>query len=121
MNALVAEDYDDLRHLLSKMLSEFGYTVQTASNGKQALEILETSQKHYSLLLTDFNMPVMNGFELIDAALKKNIPIDRIVVLSAVDSNEKIVSEFTQNHPHIKFVSKGSLTPSNLESILGDF
>jgi PAS domain S-box-containing protein len=66
---LVVEDNDQLRRVLVRQLSELGYTVQEASNGNGAIEVLRSAQR-YDLLITDVIMPGgVNGWELARVAL----------------------------------------------------
>lgn len=59
---LVAEDNETNQAVIRQMLGRMGFACEIAENGKVALEMLDTPG--YGLLLTDFNMPVMDGFEL---------------------------------------------------------
>jgi PAS domain S-box-containing protein len=58
---LIADDREDNRQLLVKMLSPLGFAVQQASNGIEAVEMWENWQPH--LILMDVRMPVMDGYE----------------------------------------------------------
>ena len=58
---LVVEDTDDLREVYRHVLSEAGYRVLGATNGKEALRILESSGEEPCLMLLDMMMPVMDG------------------------------------------------------------
>jgi len=58
---LVAEDNGTNQIVIAKMVSRIGFACKVADNGKIALAMLE--RPGYELLLTDFNMPEMNGFE----------------------------------------------------------
>ncbi len=60
--ALIVEDHVANQNLLKSQLQYLGCDADIAENGQQALEMLE--KKHYPLILSDFNMPVMNGMEL---------------------------------------------------------
>ena len=60
---LVVEDEYGNAEILQLLLEAEGYRVATASNGKQALELLENGERP-ALILSDFMMPVMNGGEL---------------------------------------------------------
>lgn len=63
---LIVEDEEFIRENL-KMLLEFeGYPVFTANNGKEGLKALRAMQ-HPCLVLLDLLMPVMNGFEFLEA------------------------------------------------------
>jgi CheY-like chemotaxis protein len=59
---LLVEDNDDVREMMAVTLELEGHTVETAANGREALEKLRTGVKP-SLILMDLMMPVMNGWE----------------------------------------------------------
>src|SRR5438445_132201 len=61
---LVAEDDPAVRTLASDMLREHGYTVLTAADGDEALQLAERHGARIHLLLTDVMMPRMNGLQL---------------------------------------------------------
>ncbi len=65
VKALVVDDSKAIRMLLNKTLSQLGYQVQEAANGKEALEIMEAGNSGVKLVLADWNMPEMNGLELL--------------------------------------------------------
>jgi CheY-like chemotaxis protein len=60
---LVVDDQSSVRSFVGRVLSDAGYTTTTASNGPEALEIIETSGP-INLLVTDLVMPEMRGDEL---------------------------------------------------------
>ncbi|MFN3659696.1 MAG: SpoIIE family protein phosphatase [Brevinematales bacterium] len=89
-NILVVDDSPVIRTLIKKCLTDEGYTnVDIAENGKDALE--KCDQKTYDLILTDFDMPEMNGEELVNALRNRYQDNIVIVVLSAQASKQKIV------------------------------
>jgi CheY-like chemotaxis protein len=59
---LVVEDHADLREMLTVLLESEGFQVQTASNGKEALDSLKQGERP-SVILLDLMMPVMSGDE----------------------------------------------------------
>ncbi len=59
---LIAEDNEPNRYLLKTMVTTLGYDADEASNGEQAWQYW--SRGNYCLVLTDINMPLLNGFEL---------------------------------------------------------
>jgi len=61
---LLVEDEELVRNLSSQILKECGYTVIEARNGLEALELCETGDCKFDLLLTDVVMPRMGGREL---------------------------------------------------------
>src|SRR2546421_1566675 len=63
--AMVVDDSRAIRLILAGTLSELGYEVCQAANGKEALVAVEREQGAISLILVDWNMPEMNGLELV--------------------------------------------------------
>ena len=60
---LIVDDKEYIKKFLSDFFSLNGHEVITASNGKEALDILKDG--YCSLLITDLNMPEMDGIELV--------------------------------------------------------
>lgn len=69
MHALVIDDSRAMRKVLSKILGDLGFTVVEASNGQEALDRMQAEA--VDLALIDWNMPVMNGFEFLQAVRAK--------------------------------------------------
>ena len=69
---LVVEDSVATRHLLQRLLSALNYQVTLARDGQEGLEILEQRQGQIDLVITDIEMPRMNGFELLEN-LRKDV------------------------------------------------
>lgn len=65
---LIIDDEENLRHMLSVMLTRQGYLVDTAANGALGLERLESTM--YDFVLCDIRMPEMDGKALLAKALK---------------------------------------------------
>jgi two-component system chemotaxis response regulator CheY len=89
MKILVVDDDKTTRKILSLYLKGKGYEVVTAENGLDALEKMGT--ENINLVLTDMNMPFMDGIEL-TKTLKadpnwQNIPI--LMVTTEADEEEK--------------------------------
>lgn len=69
--ALVIDDSRAIRMILGKMLVEIGFEVREASNGQEAVDTLKASGP-VQLALVDWNMPVMNGLEFVQAVRADN-------------------------------------------------
>lgn len=78
---LLVEDNAEVRSLLSTILSDSGYQVQTAENGARALDLYTEQQAGFDLVVSDVVMPVMNGMELYRQLQKAN-PQARVVLMS---------------------------------------
>ena len=66
---LVIDDEETMRHMLSKVLGKTGYIVETASNGYEALEMIQNSD--FEFILCDIKMPNMSGMDFLKAARDK--------------------------------------------------
>lgn len=67
---LVAEDDEAVRAFLEKAFELDGHEVRTAEDGAMALEVLTEEQGDFDLLLTDIQMPVMDGIALALSAVR---------------------------------------------------
>jgi CheY-like chemotaxis protein len=63
--ALVVDDSMLIRHTVCRFLEERGFAVESATNGKEALDTLK--RVHPDIIITDMQMPKMSGSELITA------------------------------------------------------
>jgi CheY-like chemotaxis protein len=90
--ALVVDDSMLIRHTVCRFLEERGFSVESASNGEEALETLKRMRP--DIIITDMQMPKMSGGEFITAlknqAATSNIPV--VIVAgrqSGFDESEK--------------------------------
>jgi signal transduction histidine kinase/galactitol-specific phosphotransferase system IIB component len=83
---LVADDNASIRSFVTDTLTPLGYTCLSAANGKEALQLVQTSKETIDLLLTDVVMPLMNGPELA-TLLKKQSPKSKVIFMSGYMSN----------------------------------
>lgn len=87
---LIVDDVENNRVLFSRQLQRQGYEIDTANNGTEALEKLKHTE--YDLILLDFMMPDLNGFEVLsrlkaDETLR-HIPV---IMISANDEIEQVI------------------------------
>ncbi|PSN16638.1 hypothetical protein C7293_01480, partial [filamentous cyanobacterium CCT1] len=89
-NILIVDDNETNRDLLSRQLEHQGYTVAVAANGRQALEMLQSSP--YDLILLDLIMPEMNGYEVL-GHLKQHPTLHAIpvIMISSLDEIDNVV------------------------------
>jgi two-component system, chemotaxis family, chemotaxis protein CheY len=85
--ALVVDDSRAVRMLLSKALRQIGYEVQEAANGREALEMIEDGNSGVELVLADWNMPEMNGLELLKR-LRQNPALSSVAVVMVTTETE---------------------------------
>jgi CheY-like chemotaxis protein len=65
VSALVIDDDTDARELLAEVIERAGYSVVTAADGREALELLRTVRP--SVIFVDLSMPIMDGAEFREA------------------------------------------------------
>lgn len=88
---LVVEDDPVTRQMLKIKLTKAGKKVMTAGDGREALELLEKS--FFPIVITDWEMPGMNGLELCRAVREKNYPsYIYIVLLTSRSEKEDIIA-----------------------------
>jgi DNA-binding NtrC family response regulator len=86
---LVVDDEESQRTALASMIKLWGYAVETAADGQEALEKLATFDAH--VIVTDLNMPRMSGQELLKK-LKEDGDAPPVIVQTAYGSLETSVS-----------------------------
>ena len=70
--ALVVDDSRAMRMILSKTLAESGFEVMQASNGREAIEIMDREGPAIGLVLLDWNMPEVTGIEVVETHRSQN-------------------------------------------------
>ena len=79
------ENLEETQRILEKLTTDNNeLDVQTANNGKQAIE--KAKQENYDLLIVDLVLPEMDGFEVIEMAKEYNKDI-KVIVISALSSD----------------------------------
>jgi DNA-binding NtrC family response regulator len=86
MNILVVDDEPVIRVGLTRTLEGTEFSVDCASNGHSAIEMLQ--QKEYDLIITDLKMPGMSGFEVLATvkALQPDVPVIMITGFATVET-----------------------------------
>lgn len=92
MKVLIVDDSGSARRILRQMLRKLRHETIEAANGKEALALLK-AHSDTGLVLLDWNMPKMNGMELLDALRKKSPSVRKplIMVVSTESEREKIM------------------------------
>ena len=106
---LIIDDEENMRHMLSSMLKKSGYRVYTASNGSDALDMVEETL--YDFILCDLKMPDMSGMEFFEAARDK-LWASTVIMMSAYGSIDTAVEAMKKGA--YDFISK----PFKLDEVL---
>jgi two-component system response regulator AtoC len=77
---LVIDDEDNMRHMLSALLANHGYSVDTAADGMAGLNLMENHA--FDFVLCDIKMPNMNGMAFLEAAATAGHPAT-VIMMSA--------------------------------------
>lgn len=72
LKILLADDEEILREMIQKYFSRHGYEVIAFENGQKTWGFYQEKKSELSALLTDIEMPVMNGLELIENVRRDN-------------------------------------------------
>lgn len=85
---LVVDDSLTTRELLRSVLTSFGFSVETAANGEEAWELL--LHRPFALVVSDINMPVLDGLELTKRIKSMRKPPPVVLVSSLGSSDEQL-------------------------------
>lgn len=121
MRALIVDDSKMVRMILSKLLRELQFEVLEAGDGQEAIERLYHGEQ-VDLMLVDWNMPIMDGFELL-CAVRANVLLSDIKIMMvttessmeqvqkalSAGANEYLMKPFTKDQLHEKFAIMGLL------------
>ena len=86
---LVVDDKDSMRNMLTETLVEEGYRVDSAPDGRRALELVRN--KSYDLVLTDLKMPDVDGLEVL-SGVKESDSDTSVIVMTAYGTIEDAVA-----------------------------
>jgi two-component system chemotaxis response regulator CheY len=96
--------------ILARTLREIGYEVCEAANGREALKVIEAEKTALTLVLTDWNMPEINGLDLLklvrqDPQLSSLVvvmvttetEVDQMAAALEAGANEYVMKPFTKD------------------------
>lgn len=107
---LVAEDEPGVRKLVCEMLTQLGYSVLLAEDGREALRLLEEQRGFVDVILTDVIMPKMGGPELAKC-VRSLSPRTKVIYMSGYPDDTLAV--YGPPHPDTEYIQK-PFTPAAL-------
>jgi len=122
-NILIVDDSFPMRAVIKKVIKASGFDIGEffeASNGKEALHVMDN--QWLDLVLTDYNMPYMNGLELLKAMKRSDTLADIPVVIVTTEGGDQRVEEFLSQGAtaYIKKPFTPEQIKSHLNRILGE-
>lgn len=88
MRVLIVEDDLDLLNLLEEGLTMYGYAVDKASDGGQAIDMAYI--ENYDIIILDINLPKKDGFEVLDEIRKFNQEVNIIMLTARSDIDDRV-------------------------------
>jgi signal transduction histidine kinase len=85
---LIIEDEEDVRESYLDMFEFFGYEVDAAPNGREG--VIKVTNNEYDIVITDLNMPEMDGIEVLKV-VKKNKPYIEVIVITGYATLENAI------------------------------
>jgi PAS domain S-box-containing protein len=89
VTVLLVDDEDSIRTITGQMLETYGYQVLVATDGADAVGTYAQHQLEIAVVLTDMNMPVMDGPATVHALIRIN-PKVKIIAASGLNANENV-------------------------------
>jgi two-component system, cell cycle response regulator CpdR len=86
---LIADDEDSMRSLVARAIAMDGHDTVTAQDGAEALDILTREQGAFDLLLTDIQMPIMDGIALALSAARDFPRLTILLMTGFADQRER--------------------------------
>ncbi len=113
---LVVEDEDSVRQLTEKLLYQYGYTVMSASEPEEALQICRNRKHGIDLLITDIVMPGMRGGEFAKQA-REIIPEMKVIFISGYPQKKLENEQYIQSGD--RFIAKPFQPQNFIENVRG--
>lgn len=108
--ALVVDDSRAIRMVLARTLRDIGYEVREASNGREALDVIEVEKNAVTLVLADWNMPDINGLDLLKrlrqipehgslivVMVTSETDVEKMTTALEAGANEYVMKPFTKD------------------------
>ncbi len=114
LNILYADDVRELRDFMCLFLGREGHHVETASDGQSALERLIQAPGAFDLLITDHQMPCLNGLELVTRV--RELPFAGKIVVFSSEQSAAILTGYRRLA--VDFILSKPSFPASLRSML---
>lgn len=89
---LCVDDNPYIREAIGFILSRASFEVTSAADGREALQIIASAAEPFQLLITDYDMPELNGLELVRALRAAANPLPVMVISGSLD--DEAIAQF---------------------------
>src|SRR5690348_2090172 len=89
-NVLIVDDESGIRELISDFFARQGIATTLASDGREAIGLLERDTDAYGLIVTDLDMPGADGFQVLDTA-RRVAPESFVVIVTGYASLDSAI------------------------------
>jgi two-component system chemotaxis response regulator CheY len=93
MKIIIADDSRVMRNIIENAIKPLGLATLHAGNGQEVLDFLEREGSEIGLILLDWNMPVMNGLEVLETIKKNNVCNHIPVLIVSTESEDDKMSK----------------------------
>lgn len=120
VHVLVVDDSKTVQLLQRLVLEEAGHNVSLASNGQQALEIVNANPSAFDIVLSDIDMPQLDGFGLLSELRKSHTKEELPVILISSMEKEVIKTRGLELGAN-EFYTKQNFDTTQLLSVVGSY
>jgi two-component system, chemotaxis family, chemotaxis protein CheY len=94
MSVLVVDDYSTMIRIIRNLLKQLGFeNVDDASDGSEALNKMRTGGKRYGLVISDWNMEPMTGYDLLrEVRADPNLATTPFIMITAESKTENVIA-----------------------------
>jgi len=123
MNVLIVDDYTTMLRIIQNLLKQLGFkNIDEATDGTAAFE--KVQQKNYGLIISDWNMEPMTGYELLQKIRSSDKPYKNVpfIMVTAESKTENVVAakKAGVNNYIVKPFNAETLK-TKISSVIGDF
>jgi len=93
MKIIIADDSRVMRNIIENAIKPLGLATLHAGNGQEVLDFLEREGAEIGIILLDWNMPVMNGLEVLETIKKNKTYTDIPVLIVSTESEDDKMSK----------------------------
>jgi two-component system chemotaxis response regulator CheY len=119
---LIVDDSKTVRNLVGFIMKKEGFKVSMAENGVDALEKLYSSDEHIDLIISDINMPCMDGFTFIKTVREQDAYRDLPIVVLSTEGRETDIQQGIQLGANMYMVkpAQPEKMVKNIRMLLGE-